>query len=296
MLEFFAPPAEVPGMLLRSLVALAFTGAAAYFDMFNNKWVPNYLIYGFLASALAMNVLYFEQTLFVQAMIIGIVVFGATYLLYRAGQLGGADAYVLTSIALCLPYLSKPFLAEPQAASYPFILSVLAPAGLAFILHMVARFLPYVSKKLVGGKIKFTLWKVLGPSVLLALFSFFIFALSSLPVALPAQYTAILSFLFVSLFFFTLFKDEIKDSMIEQVALANLQEEDVLAIEKMNRKLVKRLALRPVITSETIVSLKKTNLRAVPVYTGMPFFLPYLFLGLAFSVLFGDLIYYLIGI
>ncbi len=295
MLEFFTPPVEVPGMLLRTLVALAFTGAAAYFDMFNNKWVPNYLIYGFLAAALALNVLYFEQTVFVQAMVFGIVVFGATYLLYRTGQLGGADAYVLTSIALCLPYLTKPFLTDPQHPPYPFILSVLAPTGLAFILHMMARFLPYVSKKLANGEIKFTLWKILGPSALLAFFSFFIIVISSLPVALPMQYIAILSFLFVSLFFFTLFKDEIKDSMIETVAIASLQEEDVLAIEKMNGALVKRLALQPLITKQTIASLKKTGLKKVPVYTGMPFFLPYLFFGLAFSLLFGDMIHYLVS-
>lgn len=295
MLEFFAPPAEVPGMLLRSLVALAFTGAAAYFDMFNNKWVPNYLIYGFLAAALALNVLYFEQTVFVQAMALGIAVFGATHLLYRTGQLGGADAYVLTSIAVCLPYLSKPFLAAQQQVPYPFILSVLAPTGLAFIIHMMSRFLPYVSKKIAGGEIKFTFWKAAGPAALLAAFGFFIFAISSLPVALPSQYIAVISFLFASLFFFTLFKDEIKDSMIEQVPLAALQEEDVLAIEKMSGKLVKRLALAPLITKKTIAALKKTRMKTVPVYTGMPFFLPYLFFGLSFSMLFGDLIRYLIS-
>ena len=63
MFEFFSPPAEIPGMLLRTLVALAFTGAAAYFDIFNKKWVPNCLVYGFLAASLALNVVYFEQVL-----------------------------------------------------------------------------------------------------------------------------------------------------------------------------------------------------------------------------------------
>ncbi len=296
MLELFSPLPEVPGLLLRAVVALGFTGAAAYFDMFNKKWVPNYLVYGFLAAALVLNVIYFEQAVFTQAITFGIVIFALTYFLYKAGQLGGADVYVLASIAMCLPYLPKPLLAPAQNVPYPFLLSALAPAGLAFILHMVARFLPYVSRKLAAGEIKFTLWKAAGPAALLAVFSFFLFALSTLPIPLPAQFIAILSFLFVSLFFFTLFKEEIKDSMVEQVLVSRLQEEDVLALEKMDPALVKSLELAPLITKETVASLKKSKLTRVPVYTGMPFFLPYLFLGLLFSVLFGDLLFYIISL
>lgn len=294
MLEFFSPPPEVPGLLLRSLVALAFTCAAAYFDAFNKKWVPNYLVYGFLGCALALNVIFFEQALFIQALLIAAAVFAATYLLYKAGQLGGADAYALTSISLCVPYLSKPFLAENQAVPYPFILSVLAPTGLAFILHMVARFLPYISRKISLGEVKFGMMKLAGPMLLLVAFAFFIYSLSILPVALPAQYVAILTFLFVSLFFFSLFKEEIKDSMVEMVPVSRLQEEDVLALEKIDRALAKKLGLSPLIGKTTIAILKKSKLKRVPVYTGMPFFLPYLLLGLAFSLLFGDLLYYLV--
>ncbi|HIH18927.1 TPA: prepilin peptidase [Candidatus Micrarchaeota archaeon] len=293
MLEIFSPQPEIPGLALRSLAALAFTCAAAYFDAFNKKWVPNYLVYGFLGCALALNVLFFDSALFIQALVIAAAVFGSTYLLYKAGQLGGADAYVLTSISLCVPYLSKPFLAGEQSVPYPFILSVLAPTGLAFILHMVARFLPYISRKISKGEVRFGLTKIAGPLLLLLAFAFFIYSISILPVALPIQYVAILSFLFASLFFFSLFKEEIKDSMVEMVPVSRLQEEDVLALEKMDKHLAKKLGLSPLIGKAAIAILKKSKLKRVPVYTGMPFFLPYLLLGLAFSLLFGDLLYYL---
>ncbi|VVC01942.1 Uncharacterised protein [uncultured archaeon] len=294
MLDIFSTPSEVPGLLLRSLVALSFTGAAAYFDIFNKKWVPNYLVYGFLACALALNVIYFEQALFASALLAGIAVFAATYFLYRVGQLGGADVYVLASISLCVPYLPKPLLAMQQAVPYPFILSVLAPTGFAFILHTMARFLPYISKRLAQGKIAFSLAKIAGPALLMAAFLFFVYALASLPVALPIQYVAALSFLFASLFFFMLFKDEIKDSMVERIPVSRLQQEDVLALEKMDKSLVKRLGLAPLISAKTILLLKKAKVRYAPVYTGMPFFLPYLFLGLLFTLLFGDMLYYLV--
>jgi prepilin signal peptidase PulO-like enzyme (type II secretory pathway) len=59
--------------------------------------------------------------------------------------------------------------------------------------------------------------------------------------------------------------------------------------------LAKRLSLPPVISERTIAALKRAKAKTVPVYTGMPFFLPYLFMGLLFSVLFGDLLFYIAG-
>jgi len=81
--------------------------------------------------------------------------------------------------------------------------------------------------------------------------------------------------------------------MVESVQVSKLQEEDVLALEKMDASLVKKLKLQPLIDGKIILALKKSKVKAVPVYTGMPFFLPYLFLGLLLAVLFGDLLFYL---
>ena len=54
------------------------------------------------------------------------------------------------------------------------------------------------------------------------------------------------------------------------------------------------LKLVPLMDARVISALKKSKMKKVPVYTGMPFFLPYLFLGLLFTVLFGDLLIYLL--
>jgi len=295
MINSLPIPPFVPGMEFRLFVAVAFTAAAAYFDVFNKKWVPNYLIYAFAICAVALNFVFYDPTVTFQALAFGAGIFILTYPLYKMGQLGGADVFVLASIATAVPYFQKPLFAAEQLVQYPLILSVLVPTSLLFILHMLVRFIPYVSGQMRQGKLKITLGKIAGPALLLLSFSFFIYAISTMPLALPFSYVLVLSFLFASLIFFSFFKDEIKDSMIEMVSPSRLMEEDVIALEKMDSALVKRLSLSPLLDAKIIATLKKARLKAVPIYTGMPFFLPYLLLGLIFTILFGDLLYYIIS-
>jgi hypothetical protein len=289
--SILSQPAAVPGIDIRILVAVAFTGAAAYYDMFNKKWVPDSLLWGFLGASLLLNIVFFDSAIFAQALFVAIIVAAITYMLYRIGQLGGADVFVMASIALAIPCLPKPLLAASQAIPYPFFLSVLAPTGIAFILHMLFRFLPYISRKLSRGEIKFTAQKVAGPALITISLLIFGTVVSSMPVPLPASYFAIIGFLCAALIFFSFFMPEIKASMVEKIPVPRLQCEDVLALEQM-ASLAKKLSLPPVINEKTIMALKRAKIKSVPVYTGMPFFLPYLFIGLAFTLLFGDILYY----
>jgi len=292
MLDLLSPPASVPGIDIRIIAAVVFTGAAAYYDMFNKKWVPDSLLWAFLAVAFLLNIIFFDQSVFIQACAVAIVIAAITYVLYRMGQLGGADVLVMSSIALAIPYLPQPLLAQAQSIPYPFFLSVLAPTGIAFIAHMLARFIPYISRQLARGKVKFTAQKVAGPAIVLFSLAIFAALISSLPFSLPPLYFAIIGFLGIALVFFSLFMPEIKGSMAEKIPTSRLQCEDVLALEQMPM-LSKKLKLPPVISAKTIAALRRAKIKSVPVYTGMPFFLPYLFIGLLFTILFGDLLYYI---
>lgn len=295
MLDLFSAPQVIPGIEWRIAIAIIFTAAMAYYDLFNKKWVPNTLIYGFAACAVAINFVFYDSVLTWSALALGLIIFALCYALYRAGQLGGADAYALGSIAAAVPYLPVPLLSQQPSAPYPFILSMLVPTGIAFMLHMALRFVPYVARRLAAGKVRFTLEKSAGPVLLAFAFTAFIYAISSLPLSFPPAYFAILFFLAISLLFFSLFKSEIKGSMVEMVGVKKLQEEDVLALEKMDKRLVARMRLQALLTAKSIALLKKSKLKSAPVYTGMPFFLPYLFFGLLFTVLFGDMLMYLLG-
>jgi len=292
MLPFLSPPASVPGIDIRILVAVAFTGAAAYYDMFNRKWVPDRLLWAFLACALLLNVAFFDSEIFMQGCAVAAIIAAISYALYKMGQLGGADVIVMASIALAIPSLPKPLLAPAQGVPYPFFLSMLAPTGIAFILHMLCRFIPYISRQVASGKVKFILQNVAGPVIVLLSLAIFAFIAASFPFPLPPLYFAVVGFLGIALVFFSLFMPEIKASMVEMVPVAKLQCEDVLALEQMP-SLAKKLSLAPVISEKAIAALKKAKIKSVPVYTGMPFFLPYLFIGLVFTLLFGDLLYYI---
>jgi len=290
--SLLSPPAIVPGIDIRMMVAVAFMGAAAYYDMFNKKWVPDSLLWCFLGASLLLNVVFFDSAIFAQALFVAIIIAALTYVLYRMGQLGGADVFVMASIALAIPYLPKPLLAASQAIPYPFFFSMLAPTGIAFIVHMLIRFIPYMSRKLSRGEVDFTMQKVAGPVIIAISLLIFGTIVSSMPVSLPASYFAIIGFLGAALIFFSLFMPEIKASMVEKISTSRLQCEDVLALEQME-SLAKKLKLSPVIDEKTITALKRAKIKSVPVYTGMPFFLPYLFIGLVFALLFGDLLYYI---
>jgi len=295
MLDLFSIPVSVPGLPYRIALAVIFTGAAAYYDVFNKKWVPNSLVYGFAFFAVAINFIFFDPAITWPALAFGVIAFLLSYGLYKLGQLGGADAYALGAIAATVPYLPSPLLSASHSAPYPFILSVLAPTGFAFILHMAFRFVPYISRRMASGKISFTPSKAAGPAAIAFAFMVFLYILISLPFAFPPTYIALLIFLAIALVFFSLFKSEIKESMVEMVPVLRLQEEDVLALEEMGTHLVQKLSLHPVLTKKSIAALRKAKVKSVPVYTGMPFFLPYLFFGLLFTVLFGDMLMYLIG-
>ena len=294
VISFLPVPPSVPGLWVRAAAAVIFTAAAAYFDLFNRKWVPNYLVYAFAAVAVLANIVFYDPVVSLHAIAFGAAAFLLTYPLYRIGQLGGADVFAFASIAALVPYFQSPLLAPEQVVQYPFILSVLVPTSLFFILHMLVRFIPRMAGMLHQGKVHFTAAKVAGPVILAVSFAAFVLILSSLPVPLPTPYILIISFLFVSLLFFSLFKDEIKVSMVEMVPLRRLEEEDVVALELMDKKLVQRLRLPALIGAGEIALLKKSKVKVVPVYTGLPFFLPYLLLGLAATLLFGDLLLYLI--
>ena len=54
----------IPGETVRIVLALAGTAVATYFDLFNNKSIPNNVLYAFLAIAFLTNVMFFNQDLF----------------------------------------------------------------------------------------------------------------------------------------------------------------------------------------------------------------------------------------
>jgi len=264
----------MPGEIIRVLLAFVGTAVAAYYDVFNKKNIPDNLLYAFLGLAFLVNLALFEETLFWFSIGAALFLSAIGYLFYRVGQLGGADLFVLASIMLLLP-IHPTFVGLPF--NLPFIFSVFIFSGIVFALYVVL----YFGWKLTEVDVK--------PN--------WIYALVLLPYAAFA-YFFINSFLFSPVFlifvsiailssvFFLIFRDSLNRMLAEELPVTQLEPEDVLALEVMNKDMIERFKIPRLMTKEEIERLKKTKVTEVWVYTKLPPFLPFILVGMLLSLVF----------
>lgn len=269
---------QIPGEAVRIALALAGTAVATYFDLFNNKSIPNNVLYAFLIVAFATNIFFFNQELFLFGIGIAVLISAIGFVFYHVGQLGAADVFVLASIALLLPL-------HPQLSAMPFnfplVLSVLVFAGVLFSLYTMARFGAYVVKKQIKPKPHFLL--------LLAPYALFSYMFASSAIFSPV-YFAIVSVMFISAIFFLSFKEHIHKSMAEKIHHDDLEQEDVLALEFMHKSDVEKHKLGRLLTRHQVEKIRKHKLENVWVFTKLPPFLPFVFIGLVLAILFARLL------
>ncbi|MFP3949792.1 MAG: prepilin peptidase [Candidatus Micrarchaeia archaeon] len=270
----------MPGELARIAIALLGTAAATYYDIFNNRNIPNNLLYAFLAIAFLTNLVFFDADILLYAATLTAILFAFGFILYRAGQLGGADLFVICSISLLLPihpsFLSTPF-------NYPLIFSTLLYSGVAFAVFSIFFFgnLLIKSKKAKPNLIYLSL---IIPYLL------FSYIFLTAPFFSPA-YFLIASVLMLSAISYLVYRDSINDAITQKVRVSTLKgDEDVLAKEKMS-KLMKKLKIGPVIGQKELAALKKARVKEVWIYAELPPFLPFLLVGLLASILAGDWIF-----
>lgn len=280
---------------VRLAVALAGCAIGAYYDLFNNKNVPNTFLYAFLAIAFVLNLAAYHPQVTYYAIGTALVLFAATWLLYKTGQLGGADVFVLSSIALLLPVqpLSLLRVGLPPLPSLPFILSVLVASGLSFMIYMLVRSLPVAVNALRRpNSIPGSAW--VGAAAILAAYALMAFALPQIAL-MGRTYFLFITFVVAGTVYFTLFKSAINESMAEWVPLTNVEEEDVLAIEQIDASAVKKYGLARLVDAPMRARLKAFRGK-LPVYKKLPPFIPHLLIGLAASVLFGNVILLVAGL
>jgi hypothetical protein len=283
---------QLPYEQLRIGIALLGTGIATYYDLSNNRNVPNMLLYAFLAAAILVNAFGMADHL-VYTVAVSAAIFAAGWLFYRAGQIGGADVFVLASISLLLPVQPLSLLqVQPQSIpqiAMPFALYVFAISGLLFILAMLANYAPSAFLLLAKGRVRIPLEKWAYIAALLALFAAFLYFAQSAPF-IPSFYIILLGLLVVASAFFMLFRDHVREQMLELVPFQKIEEEDVLALERISPALVARYQIPRVVSQPDIARLKKANIKLAkwPVYKKMHVFLPYILIGLIALLLLGD--------
>lgn len=277
--------------IFRVLVALGGCAAGAWFDLRNNRNIPNALLYAMLGAGILFGLASLQQSILAFAVAGAIFAFG--HVLYRAGQLGGADVYVLSAIALLLP--SQPFIfAGAVAAPYPFVLSVIAASGISFMVYMLAFYGIRAAKEAIAEKAKIDSKTAAAAAVVALAYAAFVYAAGGNG-AFGVWYFALVGFVVFASLFFMLFKGRIAKMMVEEVPVSRIEEEDVLALEYMDGKVVEKYGLQRVAGEKELKRLAKLPIKKYCVYTKMPPFLPHLLIGLVFSLVFGDVLMRIIG-
>ncbi len=264
----------MPGEMIRLAVAFVGVALATYFDLFNKRNVPNSLLYGFLAIAFVVDLALFQQDIFVFSVALALFFAAIGYVFYRFGQLGGADVFIIASVILLLPFhpsfVSLPF-------NLPYIFSVMVFAGIAFALYVVC----YFGLKLrdAGAHPKRMYALLIIPYLLFA----FVYVNS---IIFSPMYFIFVSILMLATIFFMAYKEDINLLLAERMSPAELEDEDVLALEMMDQDTVKKYGLKRLATKSEIERMSKLQLAEVWVYSKMPPFLPFFLLGMVLSLFF----------
>lgn len=270
-------PMQMPMEAGRIFLALLGMAVGTYYDLFNNKNVPEKFLYAFLAAAFLFNVVFFDYDVFVYAVVLAFILFALGFAMYRLGQLGGADVFVVASLALLLPihpsYLQVPF-------NYPLIFSVLIYGGAAFALYSLFFFAKILSKKKTKSRPKYI---YLALFLVYGLFAYMFFNAPFFSMA----YFAIASILLLSSIIFLVYRDAIMEATMEQVFVKDLEPEDVLVKEKMDAH-IKKMGIGNVLSQRDIEALRRSGTKHVWVYSNLPPFLPFLLAGLLLALFFGN--------
>jgi len=264
----------MPGELVRLIVAFLGVGVATYFDIFKKRNVPNMLLYAFLAVALVVDVIFYQQDIFLFSVSLAVFFSAISYIFYRFGQLGGADIFIIASVILLLPI--HPSFVD-LTFNLPFIFSVIVFAGVAFAVYIVA----FYGLRLIGSGAQPKL------IYLMLLIPFLIFAYVFInSVLFSLIYFVFVSVLLLATIFFLMYREDINLMLAERMSPTELEEEDVLALEMMDEKLVKKHGLKRLVTRKEMERMKELKIKEVWVYSKLPPFLPFLLLGMVLSLFF----------
>lgn len=270
-------PMQMPMETARIFLALLGMAIGTYYDLFNNKNVPEKFLYAFLAIAFLFNIVFFDYDVFVYSVVLAFVLFALGFAMYRLGQLGGADVFVIAALVLLLPihpsYLDVPF-------NYPLIFSVLIFGGAAFALYSIFFFAKVLAQKKTKSKPRYI---YLSLFLVYGLFAYLFFNAPFFSMA----YFAIASILLLSSIIFLVYREAIMEATMEQVFVKDLEPEDVLVKERMDLHM-RKMGIGNVLSPKDIAALRKSGTKHVWVYSNLPPFLPFLMVGLLLALFFGN--------
>lgn len=281
---------------LRFLICFAGCAAATYYDLFNRRNVPTWLSYSLVGIGVVFTVATLNVSTILYNLSVAAAVFLIGYLLYITGQIGGADVLLFVSIALLLPQAPSPLFGK-TLTGFPFVLSVFILSGILGVFGVFLKYIPPTLYSFIRGeKLNLNRTTAVLSFITLLLYVMLLYSLTSIVELTQLQLGVFTAVIICATCIFALKEHITEKYMIRMVGVDEIEEEDILAVEKMNPEFVRKHKLQKLLTPAEIEKLRKLGRRKFPVYKEMPVFMPYVLLALLFSILFGDPLGYLFPI
>lgn len=265
---------NLPGEQIRIALSLIGLAITSYFDIFNKRNISTNLLYGFMLISFALNIIFYNENIFIFSLLISIPIALFGYLFYKMGQIGGADVLVLLSINFAVPI--HPSISQ-LTFNFPFIASLFVFSGVVFALYFLISFVVKLHKSVAKPNMLPFLSFI--PYLILAYFYI------NSPIYSPVYFLFITIMLLSSIFFLA-YKNDIYKLQSQKIPIKDVDEEDVLAIELMESDFIKKYNLKRLITKSELERIKKLKIRELLVYTKLPPFLPFLFIGFIIALFF----------
>jgi len=268
--------------ILRVVIAVVLTAIAAWQDN-KTSYVDDKVLYALVGAGLLLNVLSFNVSFFISTLPAALFIVAFGYLLWRRGSFGQGDVWLFLGLQLLLP--EYPSFVQSPLPNFPFVASVFLASSVFSLFGSSAFYAAKLAQAKAFDKLRSATFLVLGASAA--------FFLSKLPVSPLAK-------LFFSLFvisgvFLALFYRTIKEKVLVQwVGLNGVEDEDVLALDKLPHAFVRKHGLEKVATKSVFAKLKALSksgrMKKFPVYKNLIRFNPYVLAGLLACLYAGDLL------
>ncbi len=268
--------------LLRIVFALAFTSIAAYQDN-KTSYVSDKVLYAMVGGGLLLNILSFNPAFFISTLPVALFIAVFGYLLWKRGSFGQGDVWLFLGLHLLLP--EYPSFVQIPLLQFPFVASVFLASSVFSLFGSSAFYAAKLAQQKLFDKFRSSAFIILSVSTV-----FFLYKMPLPPLAKLFFALFIISGVFLALFYRAI-KEKV---LIQWVSLKGVEDEDVIAIEKMPAGIVKKYGLEKVATKSVFKRLralsKSGRMKRFPVYKNLIRFNPYVLAGLIACLYAGDLL------
>jgi len=278
----------------RALIVLVGSLIGAWTD-FRTGLIPDKITYSLIGLGIYLNVTeilvtrnWFASIKELFAVAVAVLILG--YLLYYSGKLGGGDVKLFLGISLVLPFSGQQF--------FPlnvFLLQALFFSAIISVTFISVYFLVKYARKGIEWKENYAgIRNAVFSGIIFSLYFYFLFSFTSFPFR---NYSFLLIPIFCALLFLAFEKGIKKAFFLKKVSLGKLEEDEVIATEFLDKKILKGLGLgfKGVIGEREIEKLRKLKVSKIPVYRDLPRFGPFIFLGVIIALIWPNALSFIFG-